>query len=109
MKLKELLKLNTTVDVSDDYADQFEDGGRWFDSIIAFVGPCKLTEAGQEKYKDIMDLDVDVDDNYAIVHIPKDEDDEKMEQMEKDVMLFFYAAAGYMSESLYKEYFDDKH
>ena len=107
MKLKELLKLDIDVDVSDDYADQFEDGGRWFDSIIAFVGPCKLTEAGQEKYKNIMDLDVDVDESNAIVHIPEDED-EKMEEMEKEVMLFFYAAAGYMSEDLYEEYFDSK-
>ena len=104
MKLKELIKLDTDVDVSDDYADQFEDGGRWFDSIIAFVGPCKLTEAGQERYKDIMDLDVDVDESTAVVHIPEDED-EKMEEMEREVMLFFYAVAGYMSEDLYEEYF----
>ena len=107
MKLKELLKLDIDVDVSDDYADQFEDGGRWFDSIIAFVGPCKLTEAGQKRYKNIMDLDVDVDDGYAVVHIPKLED-EKMEEIEKEVMLFFYAAAGYMSEDLYEEYFGSK-
>ena len=45
MKLKELLNLDIDVDVSDDYADQFEDGGRLFDSIIAFVGPCNLTDA----------------------------------------------------------------
>ena len=106
MKLRELLKLDITVDVSDDYADQFEDGGRWFDSIIAFVGPCHLTEAGKEKYKNIMDLDVDVDESSAYVHIPENED-EKMEQLEKEVMLFFYAAAGYMSESLYEEYFEE--
>lgn len=107
MKLRELLKLDIDVDVSDDYADQFEDGGRWFDSIIAFVGPCHLTEAGKEKYKDIMDLDVDVDESSAYVHIPEEED-EKMEELEKEVMLFFYAAAGYMSEDLYEEYFEEK-
>ena len=107
MKLKELLKLDIDVDVSDDYADQFYDGDRCFDSIIAFVGPCKLTEAGQERYKNIMDLDVDVDESTAIVHIPENED-EKMEEMEKEVMLFFYAVAGYMSEDLYEEYFGSK-
>ena len=107
MKLRELLKLDIDVDVSDDYADQFKDGGRWFDSIIAFVGPCNLTEAGKKRYKDIMELDVDVDESSAYVHIPEDED-EKMEKLEKEVMLFFYAAAGYMSEDLYEEYFEDK-
>lgn len=106
MKLRELLKLDITVDVSDDYADQFEDGGRWFDSIIAFVGPCHLTKAGEERYKNIMNLDVDVDECSAYVHIPQDVD-EKMEELEKEVMLFFYAAAGYMSESLFKEYFEE--
>ena len=104
MKLRELIKLDTDVDVSDDYADQFEDGGRWFDSTIAFVGPCNLTDAGKEKYKNIMDLDVDVDESTAVVHIPENED-EKMEEMEREVMLFFYAVAGYMPEDLYEEYF----
>lgn len=95
MKIKELLKLNVTVDVGNDYSDEFTDdcGTEGFIAEIAFVGPQELTDEGKEHFARALDFDVDVGSDYATVHIPKGDD----EQMEKDltlVMMMFYGASG---------------
>lgn len=108
MKVKELLKLNTTVDVSNDYADEFTDdcGTEGFEAIIAFVGPAKLTEEGKKHFSRCLDFDVDVDDCYACVHIPKGDN----EQMEKDntlVMMMFYGLSGNAPISYCERFFEE--
>lgn len=108
MKVKELLKLNVDVDVSNDYSDEFTDdcGNTGFPAIIAYCGPQKLTPKGEEHFARALEFDVDVDACDACVHIPHGDD----EQMEKDntlVMMLFYGASGNVPESYYTAFFDD--
>lgn len=108
MKIKELLKLNIEVDVSNDYSDEFTDdcGTEGFYACIAFAGPQKLTKEGEKHFERALDFDVDVDEKYATVHIPEGDDD----QMEKDltlVMMLFYGAAGNAPISFCDAFFKD--
>ena len=108
MKIKELLKLNVQVDVGNDYSDEFTDdtGVEGFTALIAFCGPCELTERGKEHFARALDFDVDVDTDTACIHIPKGDD----EQMEKDntlAMMLFYGASGNVPCSFYDTFFVD--
>ena len=49
--VKELLKMEIDVDVYDDVCEKLG---------IAFCGPCKLTKEGEDEFKDILDLEVDL-------------------------------------------------
>ena len=108
MKIRELLKLNTTVDVGNDYADEFTDdcGTPGFWALIAFVGPQKLTKKGEEHFKRVLDFDVDVDDKFACIHIPKNDDDDQMEKDLTLAMMLFYGASGNVPCSFYDAFFE---
>lgn len=108
MKIKELLKLNIDVDVGNDYSDEFTDdtGQSGFEALIAFCGPCELTELGKNHFQRALEFDVDVNDSNACIHIPEGDE----EQMEKDntlAMMLFYGASGNVPESFYNLFFID--
>lgn len=87
------------VDVYSDYDDQLG---------IAYCGDdsVTLTAEGQEMFKDIMDLDVDWREGDAeatvlINHLP----DDQVDMINGLLIKFFYAAAGYCSDDLYRKWF----
>lgn len=49
MKIKELLGMDIDVDVYDNVCEELS---------TAFVGPMYLTEAGKQKFADVLELDV---------------------------------------------------
>ena len=108
MKIKELLKLDVQVDVGNDYSDEFTDdcGNEGFCALIAFCGPCELTERGKKHFARALEFDVNVDTSNACVHIPLGDD----KQMEKDLtlaMMLFYGASGNVPCSFYDAFFVD--
>lgn len=94
------------VDVGNDYADEWYDcSDKAFDALIAFCGPCKLTEEGKEEWKDIMNFEVDVFPRGATVHIPGECEEEKQKNLNR-LYLFLYSAAGYCACSQFDEWFE---
>ena len=96
MKLEEMLTgIDFDVDVCDDYAD---------DLYIAFCSPLALTDDGRKEFKDILDLEVIIDDEYpeACVLLSDKPNYEHLHRVLKD---FLYSAAGYCSDSDWNKWF----
>ena len=96
MKVREMLTgIDFDVDVMDDYAD---------DWCIAYCPLTALTKDGEKEFADVLDLNVDVDENYseAVVFIDEREDYKKLHRRLKE---FFYALAGYCSEEDWDKWF----
>lgn len=96
MKLEEMLTgIDFDVDVCDDYMDDLD---------VAFCPPICLTEAGREKFKDILDLDVRVNKShsYALVLI---DDKENCGYLHKMLVDFVWSLAGYCSDSDWNKWF----
>ena len=51
MTIRDLIQMEIDIDVYDDVCE---------DLSIAFVGPCELTEEGENEFADIMDYEVDI-------------------------------------------------
>lgn len=96
MKLEEMMTgIDFDVDVCDDYMD---------DLNVAFCPPTCLTEAGREKFKDILDLDVRVNKShsYALVLI---DDKENCGYLHKMLTDFVWSLAGYCSDEDWNKWF----
>ena len=96
MKLGEFIEnYSGDIDVYDDYDESVQ---------VAFCGgDVKLTDAGREKFADVMDLDVEIYDSCAIVNVNdliEDDDETILEGVQR----LFYTFAGYCSEEDYDKY-----
>lgn len=110
MKLKDFIeKTDMDVDVCTDYSDTFvSESGREMDAYIAFCPGDKLSAEGRAKWADIMDLEVEVVDCDAIVHIPQ-APEPVMEKMQTSVMMLFYTFAGFVSEKFYNRMVEEQY
>ena len=101
MKIRDLLKFELDVDIYNDYIDGV---------IPAFCGPQGLTEAGEEHYKEVLDLDVELDPRpdpkwaeVKLDHFPQ----KKADDLYGKVSEFFWDCAGYIDENEYEKYFKE--
>lgn len=93
IKISELLKKDIDIDVCDNICE---------DLYIAFVGPLKLTKEGEERFKDILDVEVEMFEDLAVVQL----DEENWEQPLDDACTLFNSAAGYCASSTYDKWFE---
>ena len=94
MKIRELLKRDIDIDVYDNVCEELG---------IAFVGPLKLTAEGKKRFEPIMDLEVEMHDNCAIVQLS----DENWRDQLDDCCTLFNSAAGYCASSTYDKWFKE--
>lgn len=98
MKIKDLLKLDIDVDVYDNVEDGIE---------IAFCGPMELTDAGKEKFADVLEYDCVLQNDICMVYTDE-QDGVKFDKYKKRLRIaeyFFYALAGYCSADDYDKWF----
>lgn len=87
IKIRDFIHESVDIDVCDDYTEQ---------CYIAFCGPMWLTPAGEQEFRDALDIEVDIEPGKDLVCILVDRPDE--EESEKNlaaVTHLFYAMAGY--------------
>lgn len=93
MKVKDLIAMETDIDVCDDY-----DESCW----IAMCGPIELTEQGKKEYGSVLEIEVDIITNgfggAPVALLKCGEDEETAEKNVKACKEFFFSAAGYCSE-----------
>lgn len=100
MKVKEFIKQSIGIDVVDDVCEEL---------YIAFDGPVELTPAGEKRFRDVLDYEIELyspcdDDVIGIVHI--DDDDEKVwNQRLLKARDFFESVAGYCTDKQYRTWF----
>lgn len=94
MKVKDLIAMDMDIDVYDDVCEELG---------VCFCGPVKLTSIGAWDFMDVMDYEVSVGDDCAIVHIDDEEGvwQKKLERAKK----FFNSAAGYCPVDEYEKWF----
>lgn len=95
MKVKELIRQNTDIDVFDDVCDAL---------AIAFCGPANLTEDGYQHFSEMLEYEVSLTaPGVAVVHVDAEEGEwQRRLSLTKE---FFHAAAGYCSEQDYARWF----
>ena len=93
MKVRDFIKEDIDIDVCDDYDER---------CYIAFCGPMKLKPKGEERFKEVLDYEIDILPNfkYPIAIITCNNGKEAQNAKE-----FFFSAAGYCSESGYNKWF----
>ena len=96
MKFTEFLKLNSDTDVSDDYVDE----------VVAVCGPVKLTQAGQEEFKALLNLSIDVQPKFSEAVVSLD-DLPNCEELSDLLHKFLWYAAGYCSTEEYNRLFEE--
>ena len=94
MKVRELIQKSIDVDVYDNICEELG---------IAFVGPLHLTSEGRLEFSDVLELDVEVSDNYAIVQFNEDSWKSELSKACK----FFNSAAGFCSVENYNKWFKE--
>ena len=92
MKVKDLISQNIDVDVYDDYTDELG---------IAFVGPIKLTPAGEKEFAEVLNYNINLDKESGCCSVCCNND----HQFGK-ACKFFNAAAGWCSEEDYDKWFE---
>ena len=99
MKIKELVKKDIDVEVYDNVTQEIID--------ISFVGPLELTEEGKEKFKEVLEYDVGLNEEYkyAIVKCSDEEPKIKWITKAKKAGEFFKACAGYCSAKDFDKWF----
>lgn len=102
MKVRDLITQEVDIDVYDDVCEELG---------IAFCGPLVLTEAGREKFGEVLDYEISLRTgtwcgDIAIVHVD-DADEEIWKRRLKKAKEFFYAAAGYCASSDYDKWFTE--
>ncbi|MBP5461938.1 MAG: hypothetical protein J6Y20_07425 [Lachnospiraceae bacterium] len=95
MKVRDLIQQEIDIDVYDDVCEELG---------IAFCGPAKLTEAGEKKFADVLELPVEIKRDYAVVGID-DPDDKVWKARLKKAKLLFNSLAGYCSVSDFEKWF----
>ena len=103
MRIRDLLKMEIDVDVYDDVCEELG---------IAFCGPCKLTKKGEDTFKDILDLQVDlVEDRiyggYECAVVNVDDEEGIWQKKLKLAKLLFNGFAGYISDERWNELFEE--
>lgn len=102
MKVEDLITKEADVDIFNDYLDE---------EIPAFVGPQGLTEAGKQRYKEVLNLEVELDPRpeprWAEIKLGFLTDDDEADRLFEEVSDFFAACAGYISETEYEKYFKE--
>ena len=99
MKIKDLIKMDVDVEVYDNVTQEIID--------ISFVGPLELTEEGKEKFKEVLEYNVVLYEEYkyAIVKCSDEEPKIKWITKAKKAGEFFKACAGYCSTKEYDKWF----
>lgn len=101
MKVKEFLNYDGDIDVVDDVCEEL---------YVCYCGKMILTPEGEEKFKDVLDYDIEIVKGYgtygyntAILHIdsPGDEWEAKLNKAKE----FFYSLAGYCAADDYDRWF----
>ncbi len=101
--LRDLLPLELDIDVYNDVID---------DLGIALCGPTKLTEKGEQEFKEALDLPVEIldpDTPYQRVMVMIDDPDEAIWKRRRRILRkFLWSAAGYVDEELFNEWFEEE-
>jgi hypothetical protein len=101
MKVKDLIAMEVDIDVYDTVCD---------DIGVAFCGPMKLTEAGEEKFSEVLERPCKLC-NYGgsvvcLVDVGEAEKDEVWKPRLKKAKNFFWSAAGYCAAEDYDRWFE---
>lgn len=94
MKVKDLITQEIDIDVYDDVCEELG---------IAFCGPLELTEDGTKEFADVMEYDIEINDDCAIVNV--DAPEGVWQKKLKKAKHFFHAAAGYCADDDYRRWF----
>ena len=91
MKVREFVKeweneSHNDVDVYDNVCEEIG---------IAYCSGMKLTKAGEEHFKDVLDLDIDVHEDHCYALIDVDDEEGVWQKKLRKAKEFFYSAAGY--------------
>ena len=101
MTIKEML--------TEEFAEQYGDLDIYNDVTDSmapcFCGPIELTDEGKEYFKNVLELDIEVNDCCAAVLV--DDYGDSWSRAWGEAREFFSAAAGYCSESNYKRWFKE--
>ena len=97
MKVRDLISQEIDIDVYDDVCDAL---------AIAFCGPVELTPEGEAQFSEVMDYDVKLYGDHAVVCVDDDEDRTWRRRLRK-AKEFFEAAAGYCHADEYDEWFKE--
>ena len=101
MKVKDLLEMEIGIDVYDNVCEELG---------IAFEGPIELTEAGEEKFAEVLEYDVSLNDNGADVVAIVDVDDYDEAEFERKLAAakeLFESMAGWCTMEEGKLWFKD--
>ena len=72
---------------------------------IAYCGGILLTKEGEEHFKEVLDYDIDVHEDYCNAVIDVDGDEGIWQKKLKKAKEFFYSAAGYCADKDYTKWF----
>ena len=98
MTVRDLITQEIDIDVYDDVCEELG---------IAFCGPLELTEAGAEKFKEVMDYEVVLNGGEAVVCVDH-EDDRVWKHRLRKAKEFFHSAAGYCAADDYDLWFKEE-
>lgn len=94
MTVRELITQDIDIDVYDDVCEEL---------AIAFCGPLELTECGKQKFAEVLDYELQLNDDCAIVCV--DAPEGEWQRRLRKAKQFFNAAAGYCSSDDYDNWF----
>lgn len=101
MKVKDLLEMEICIDVYDNVCEELG---------IAFDGPMELTEAGKQKFVEVLEYDVSLHNNGADVVAIVDVDDEDEDEFERKLAKakeLFEGMAGWCTVDEWNEWFKE--
>lgn len=101
MKVKDLLEMEISIDVYDNVCEELS---------IAFEGPIELTEAGKQKFAEVLKYEVSLHDNGADVVAIVDVDDYDEAEFERKLAAakeLFESMAGWCTVDEGKLWFKD--
>ena len=101
MKVKDLMEMQISVDVYDNVCDEL---------AVAFEGPMILTEAGMEKFGEVLEYDVSLNGNGNLINAIVDVDDEDEAEFERKLAKakeLFESMAGWCTVDEGKEWFEN--
>ena len=102
MKVKDILKMEICIDVYDNVCEELG---------IAFDGPMELTEAGKQKFAEVLEYDVSLHNNGADVVAIVDVDDENEDEFERKLAKareLFESMAGWCTVDEWDEWFKEE-
>ena len=99
MKIREFIAQEIDIDICDNVIDDY---------YCAFVGPQELTEEGEKKFSDVLDMEIEwkEGDDIAIVQLPEHGDEWKKPR--KEAKNFFAAVAGYCAYEDWNKWFKEE-